>query len=320
MQLESGVDRVTVSRERFEQGLRYAEYRAQMTRNQERFDETEQGVQLAAEDITYFRALPHPVHVLVLAEDWCGDVIANLPVLGKLAEATGKLDVRIFLRDQNLDIMDQYLKQGQFRSIPVFVFFDENFRELGYWIERPAAMTELVQQVRKEFFATDPDVAGLAPETSPSELPEQARLRLSQTMADFRAEKRNFSDREVVREIRGIIERGGEANPATIPVAATNAPAWRQAARPPAEQPIKVSITYCAACGYEPQTIELASALMMEFRDDLASLEIIPWHDGMFDVVVDGELVHSMLRDGGFPEHEVILGAVRNRLGSLQPS
>ena len=66
---------------------------------------------------------------MVLAEDWCGDVIANLPLLGELAQASGKLNLRVFLRDQNLDIMDQYLKEGKFRSIPVFAFFDQDFSQ-----------------------------------------------------------------------------------------------------------------------------------------------------------------------------------------------
>ncbi|MBA3943275.1 MAG: SelT/SelW/SelH family protein [Herpetosiphonaceae bacterium] len=79
-------------------------------------------------------------------------------------------------------------------------------------------------------------------------------------------------------------------------------------------QRVKVAITYCASCGYEPQTLALASALMQEFVYDLASIELIPWTDGTFDVVVDGDLVHSMLREGGFPEHSTIIQAVRERL------
>lgn len=79
-------------------------------------------------------------------------------------------------------------------------------------------------------------------------------------------------------------------------------------------RPVKVRIVYCAACGYEPQTLELTSALMHTFTYDLASIEIIPWQDGTFDVVVDGDLVHSMEREGGFPENETILQAVRARL------
>jgi selenoprotein W-related protein len=33
-----------------------------------------------------------------------------------------------------------------------------------------------------------------------------------------------------------------------------------------------------------------------------------------FDVVINGDLVHSMYREGGFPENETIIQAVRERL------
>lgn len=78
--------------------------------------------------------------------------------------------------------------------------------------------------------------------------------------------------------------------------------------------PVKVKITYCAECGYEPQTLDLAKALMYEFGDKLSSIELIPWDSGTFDVSVDGELVHSMTREGGFPELDVVKRAVRERL------
>lgn len=75
---------------------------------------------------------------------------------------------------------------------------------------------------------------------------------------------------------------------------------------------VKVTISYCSECGYEPQTLALAEALMKTFRHELAEIEIIPWYDGSFDVTVDGELVHSMYRDGYFPEHSVVIDAVRH--------
>ena len=82
-----------------------------------------------------------------------------------------------------------------------------------------------------------------------------------------------------------------------------------------AARPVKVTITYCAECGYEPQTLDLAGALMREFQHNLASIEIIPWYEGSFDVSVQGDLVHSMYRDGGFPEHMTIIEAVLRRQG-----
>jgi selenoprotein W-related protein len=79
---------------------------------------------------------------------------------------------------------------------------------------------------------------------------------------------------------------------------------------------VSVRITYCAECGYEPQTLELAGSLMHAFGTELARIEIIPWLDGTFDVAVDGVLLHSMRREGGFPETATVVGAVRARLAA----
>ena len=78
--------------------------------------------------------------------------------------------------------------------------------------------------------------------------------------------------------------------------------------------PPKVKITYCAECGYEPQTLDLAKALMLEFGSRLSGIELIPWDSGTFDVSVDGQIVHSMRREGGFPDKEAIKKAVRAHL------
>jgi selT/selW/selH-like putative selenoprotein len=310
---------VTVSRERFEQGMTYAAYRAQMTQNQERFAETERTLVLDPADIAFFQGLTRPIHVAVLAEDWCGDVINNLPVLGRLEQFTDKLVVRVFLRDQNLDLMDQYLKEGQYRSIPVFVFLDADFNELGFLIERPAQISALMGEAMAKV-RTEPVFDGIPPETSFGELPEAARERLREAWMAFRAETREVSDRELVREFRSLIGRAGGAHPAVapihVPMGANSQPAWQRSGQPTVGKPVKVSITYCAHCGYEPQTLSLAQALMLEFRSGLAALELLPWQDGTFDVVVDGELVHSMERDGGFPEPATLIDAVRTRMAA----
>lgn len=305
---------MSITRERFDQGLSYDAYKAQMTRNQDRFVANEQTLELPAADLAFWTELPAPLHVLVLAEDWCGDVIANLPVLGRLAAESGNLDIRVFLRDQNPDIMDQYLLHGEHRAIPVFVFFDQSFREIGHWIERPVRVSELIVEMRDTLFATDPLLSDYTSDTPIAQLPEDARNRLMQAFGAFREEHRALSDREVVRELRALIAHGTAQTTASAP-APTAAPTQPRAAASGAKQPVKVSITYCAACGYEPQTLALVSALMYEFVYDLAAIELIPWQDGAFDVVVGGELVHSMYRDGGFPEHETIMRAVRERLG-----
>ncbi len=195
---------MTVTRERFEQGMTYDEYKAQMTRNKERFVENERQVELDRQDLAVFQHLSHPLNVLVLAEDWCGDVIANLPILGRLAAESGTLHLRIFLRDQNLDLMDQYLNHGQFRSIPVFVFFDEQFRELGRFIERPANVTERNAQHRRKLYEEHPEFG--SPDTPIAQLPEEVRGQLMEAMAAFREESRSANNRDVVQALREIVE------------------------------------------------------------------------------------------------------------------
>jgi hypothetical protein len=195
---------MTVTRERFEQGMTYEEYKAQMTRNKERFIENERQLELDPKDLAVFQHLPHPLNVLVLAEDWCGDVIANLPILGRIAAESGKLNLRIFLRDQNLDLMDQYLKQGQFRSIPVFVFFDEQFRELGRFIERPDSVTERNAKQRRELYAQHPEFG--SPDTPISQLSEEVRAQLMEATAAFREASRTLNNQEVVSTLREIVE------------------------------------------------------------------------------------------------------------------
>lgn len=194
---------MTVTRERFDQGLTYDAYKAQMTRNQERFATNEREFTVDPADLAAFKDLPQPLNVLVLAEDWCGDVINNLPILGRLATESGKLNLRVFLRDQNLDLIDQYLKQGQFRSIPVFVFFDAQFNELGHFIERPDSVTERMAEQRRELYAQHPEFG--APETPISQIPEDVRGQLMQAMAASREQNKSADNQDVVRALRAIV-------------------------------------------------------------------------------------------------------------------
>ncbi|HET8570133.1 MAG TPA: Rdx family protein [Candidatus Limnocylindria bacterium] len=76
----------------------------------------------------------------------------------------------------------------------------------------------------------------------------------------------------------------------------------------------RVTITYCADCGYERETLALVEALMREFGSRVAAIELIPWDGGAFDVRVGDDLVHSMARDGGFPDTETVTAAVRRAL------
>jgi hypothetical protein len=195
---------MSITRERFEQGMTYDEFKAQMTQRRDQLEAAEAAFQPSPADVAVFANLKEPLNVVAIGEDWCGDVIANFPILGKLAKASGKLNVRVFLRDKNLDLTDQYLNQGKFRSIPIIVFFDKNFNEVGHFIERPASVTKLRAERRLQIYESHPEFG--SPDAPIDQLPEDVRTRLQEAQAKMRADTVDTANAEVVKELRAIVE------------------------------------------------------------------------------------------------------------------
>ena len=127
--------------ERFAQGMTFAAYLAQMRSNKERFEQRMAGTELTPADREAIRR--RKLKILVITEDWCGDALVGFPGLARLVEGEPDVEMRVFLRDANPDVMDQYLKRGLYRTIPVIVFFDEQMNELARYMERQDVVTEL---------------------------------------------------------------------------------------------------------------------------------------------------------------------------------
>ena len=135
-----------VTRERFEQGMTFQQYLDQMGTNKETFVKFLSEIVIRPEDKEALAKLGKKLKLMVITEDWCGDALYNVPVLAKLVEGNPNIETRVFLRDKNADLMDQYLNQGLFRSIPVFAFFDESMNEVARLIERPGQITEQLEK------------------------------------------------------------------------------------------------------------------------------------------------------------------------------
>lgn len=73
---------------------------------------------------------------LVLTESWCGDAAQILPLLNKLAEINSNIDLRLILRDENDQLMNQFLTNGG-RSIPKLLILDKEQQILDTWGPRP---------------------------------------------------------------------------------------------------------------------------------------------------------------------------------------
>lgn len=143
----------SISREEFESGLTYEMYRRTVKKHQRLWTGVYDHLRIPEDALRRLEALPGRRNVLVLAEDWCGDAASLVPVLAKLAAATpGLVDLRVFRRDEHLDIMDQHLSHGG-RAIPVAIVFDEKLNELGWWGPRPGPAQALFREKLSQFKA-----------------------------------------------------------------------------------------------------------------------------------------------------------------------
>lgn len=81
---------------------------------------------------------------LVLAESWCGDAAQILPIINKMAIVSNKIDLKIVLRDENEELMNQFLTNGT-KSIPKLIVIDKkNLEVLVDFGPRPIEAKQLI--------------------------------------------------------------------------------------------------------------------------------------------------------------------------------
>ncbi|KYG27070.1 thioredoxin family protein [Alkalihalobacillus trypoxylicola] len=86
---------------------------------------------------------------VIITADWCGDAMVNLPILMRIADEA-LIETRYLIRDENLELMDQYLTNGKSRSIPIVIFLNESNQEIGKWGPRAPEVQKLVEQIKNE--------------------------------------------------------------------------------------------------------------------------------------------------------------------------
>jgi hypothetical protein len=135
-------------------GLKPQQFMEGMEKNKDAFrDWYERFAWEHEEDKTFFSSFRNrdDIRCLILAADWCGDVVRNIPVVFRALEDSG-IPVEVLIMEENLETMDQFLTLGG-RSIPVVIFTDSSGFVLGQWGPRP----KHVQAVMIEFKGQNPD-------------------------------------------------------------------------------------------------------------------------------------------------------------------
>jgi len=184
---------IPLDEKRFKAGMSWQDYLAQMGEHRARTDEHYNNAALTGEEREFFGKLSQVPYALMIAENWCGDVHRNSPMLARIVEAMPGTQLRVLARDQNLDLADCFLNNG-YRSIPVIAFFDKDWNELGHWIERPTRATARSAAVR-----------ATTVESAPADQRDAAVAQFRKQMNEA-YEGPNGLWRDTVKEVRQVLE------------------------------------------------------------------------------------------------------------------
>ena len=133
--------------------LALANYTMLNERRMKRWDKT---VKISDSDLTAIQQFNNKVTWLVISESWCGDAAHVLPVLKKVADINPNINLRIALRDDNPELMDEFLTNGG-RSIPKLIILDEAHNVLDTYGPRPSTATEMVMAYKESHGALTPE-------------------------------------------------------------------------------------------------------------------------------------------------------------------
>ncbi|WP_324025087.1 thioredoxin family protein [Maribacter sp. BPC-D8] len=119
-----------------------------------RWDKT---LKFSDEAVAKIKAVDQKISWLVLSESWCGDASPALPVMNKITELNSNISLSIILRDENLDIMNQFLTNGGM-SIPKLIAIDEEESAVvATWGPRSMKATQLVEDYKAEHGKLTPE-------------------------------------------------------------------------------------------------------------------------------------------------------------------
>lgn len=136
---------------KFGTGIMPLQFMDGMQKNKEAFQAGYDGFAWQSEeDRAFFDGLQgsNNLRVLILAADWCGDVLRSIPVVFRALKSSG-LPVEVFILEQHLDLMEQFLTNGG-RSVPIVIFADDQGQVLGQWGPRPAHVQALMMEFKRQ--------------------------------------------------------------------------------------------------------------------------------------------------------------------------
>jgi hypothetical protein len=201
-----------ITSEQFERGLRLDQYIASITQNKENFRANfiKATETFTAEDLAFFRNLPHKVHIAVLTDDVNLDALRDVPIISRLSVEGGKLVLRLFRPGTHPDVVaaladDVPALREDNTALPVIAFCTPEMALIGVHVRRLPEMTEEMRSRREAWALAHPEVSDAR--EAIERMTPITRTRLTQALYALTPEQRVAWGRKTVHAFRRLLSQ-----------------------------------------------------------------------------------------------------------------
>ena len=186
-----------LTNEKFNQGMTTQQYIDQIKVNKQPFQDIFEAVEVPEDVQSQFDSLAAPLNLTVFTADWCGDAMSTTPTILRLAESTVNIRVKVFNRDEELELTNSFLPENRAGTVPVFIVCNSSMNEICRFIETSSA---LVPQID--------GMDDIITEELASESEENARVMRRGRRTSFRVERANAWGKVILKEFAQVVSDG----------------------------------------------------------------------------------------------------------------
>jgi len=124
--------------------------------NDKRMARLDKKIKLSESTIERLQKINKSQTWLLITEGWCGDAAHILPVMNKMSTENENINLKVVLRDENPELMNQFLTNGSM-SIPKLVVLNTNNEVISSWGPRPSIATKMVVDYKEKHGGLDSD-------------------------------------------------------------------------------------------------------------------------------------------------------------------
>lgn len=125
--------------------------------NAKRVNRWDKTMKISYEHIKAISSVDLDLEWIVLTESWCGDAAHVIPAIKKVADFNDNIDLKVVLRDENEELMNNFLTNGS-QSIPKLIAVDKNSKEVLFtYGPRPSDASVLVREYIQDYGSLTPE-------------------------------------------------------------------------------------------------------------------------------------------------------------------